>query len=394
MGDSVLGGDEYMRFVPMRFNHKAEALDNNGAATADMACPRCHMEIIPPLLEVPPLFISIIGAPASGKSYFLATMTWELRRLLPRAGISFTDADALGNAPLREYEDSLFMNPRPDQPTEIRKTQQHDTRLHKTAIMDGSPVRLPLPMQFSLWPTSQHPHYREPYRVGRVIVCYDNAGEDCLPGADVSGPTVVRHLAESSALFMLYDPLQDPRFRRLAAESQSGSADLRGSETAPAGVLTRQEMVLNEMASRIRRFLGLSQNQRLSQPLIVIVSKFDILSHPADIDISQEPYKGLDTDEGPLALNVQRVEDVSRRLETLFRRISPEFATVAEALSDNVTYIPVSSLGCSPRLVQTGERQFYGVRPADIHPKWVTVPLLYCMTRHGYSLLSHSRVLR
>ena len=43
-----------------------------------------------PMLEMPPCFLSILGAaPACGKSYFLASMTWRLRKILPscfRAG--------------------------------------------------------------------------------------------------------------------------------------------------------------------------------------------------------------------------------------------------------------------------------------------------------------------
>ncbi len=34
-----------------------------------------------PMMEMEPLFLSILGAPASGKSYFLTAMTWQLRRL-------------------------------------------------------------------------------------------------------------------------------------------------------------------------------------------------------------------------------------------------------------------------------------------------------------------------
>jgi hypothetical protein len=35
------------------------------------------------MLEMEPLFLSILGAPASGKSYFLTAMTWQLRQALP-----------------------------------------------------------------------------------------------------------------------------------------------------------------------------------------------------------------------------------------------------------------------------------------------------------------------
>ena len=47
------------------------------------------------MILVSPLFISLIGAPASGKSYFLTTMVWELRRLMPKLKLLFSDADPL-----------------------------------------------------------------------------------------------------------------------------------------------------------------------------------------------------------------------------------------------------------------------------------------------------------
>ena len=45
-----------------------------------------------------PVFASIMGSPSCGKSYFLAAMTWRLRKVLPRYfGLSFGDADPIGD---------------------------------------------------------------------------------------------------------------------------------------------------------------------------------------------------------------------------------------------------------------------------------------------------------
>ncbi len=64
------------------------------------------------MLEMEPLFLSILGAPASGKSYFLTAMTWQLRRILPiHFKVDFTDADPASNRALNDCEESLFLNP-------------------------------------------------------------------------------------------------------------------------------------------------------------------------------------------------------------------------------------------------------------------------------------------
>ena len=98
IGDPVLGADAALRFLPSRFTPEGNAVDAAGMSCPDMACPRCHLRIPQAASEMPPLFLSIVGATASGKSYFLTSMTWELRNTLAsNFAISFTDTDAVNN---------------------------------------------------------------------------------------------------------------------------------------------------------------------------------------------------------------------------------------------------------------------------------------------------------
>ena len=187
-------------------------------------------------------------------------MIWTLRRLLPQACITFSDADPVANSPIHEYEQSLFLNPQPDEPTEIRKTQQDDSKLHRSAILEGAAVRFPLPLAFLMWPMHNHPRFDRAHNIGRVVTLYDNAGEDYLPSADDSTSAAVRHLAMSQILVVLYDPTQDPRFR---AECRSRNPQLahglRPGSSQPS-VILRQETILREAETRIRRYLKLSQS--------------------------------------------------------------------------------------------------------------------------------------
>ncbi|MBL7133574.1 MAG: hypothetical protein ISS78_05705 [Phycisphaerae bacterium] len=385
--DPILAGNEILRFAPSRFTVKGEALDPRGVPTSDIACPRCHLQIPEALLEVSPIFISIIGSPASGKSYFLTTMSWQLRALLPKAGLSFSDADPVGSSPIHEYERTLFMNLRPDEPTEIHKTQPDDRDLHKTATIEGMPIRFPLPLQFLLWPTADHPAYHQGHRVGRVVVLYDNAGEDFQPGREDARSAAIQHLSRSAILLMLMDPTQEPRLRALCRSSDPQiTHGLRPEGQAPPVVL-RQETILREAAVRMRRYLGISQTERLDKPLIVVVPKFDIMEDVTGLSIAEEPYTQTKGD-GGLRLKMAEVERVSDALREVLKEHCPEFVATADGVSEFVRYIPVSSLGCSPEVITRGKKTFYGIRPSDVKPKWVTVPLVYCLTRWSRNILA------
>ena len=394
LGDPVAGSNEYARFLPTRFTVQGEAVDGRGFATSDLACPRCHLQVPESMLEVKPVFISIVGSPASGKSYFLTTMTWELRQLMPRAFLTFSDADPVANSALHEYEQTLFLNAKPDEPTEIRKTQTDDPRLYRTSRIDEAAIRYPVPFQFTLWPTAEHPYFSRAHQVGRILILYDNAGEDFLPGVEDINSAAVQHLARSSILFFLFDPAQDPR-TRVVCQSQDPQLahGLRPGSGAPV-VLLRQETLLRQAAVRIRRYHGMSEDQRVSKPLIVIVPKFDILESAVGISLRQEPY--VETgDDSAVTVDTESIEQTSESIRRLFRRLCPEFVATAESLSSIVRYVPTSSLGQSPEYIRRGKRSFYGIRPKDVRPEWVTVPLLYCLAKWAPGLVgAHGRSAR
>lgn len=385
LGDPVLGPDEYLRFQPTRFTLEGAALDPRGTPTRVLACPRCRAVLPEALLEVAPLFVSLVGAPASGKSHLLAALSWQLRALLPRAHVAFTDVDTAANRVVHEYEQTLFMNPRPDEPTEIDKTQRDDPRLYRTVLLDDQPVRLPAPLQFSLWPTGAHPQRARATRVGRVLVLYDNAGEDFLPGAEEPSSAVTEHLARTHVLLFLFDPTQDPRF---AARAGASGPEL-GGRPAGAPSAVRQETVLREAVLRMRRLRGLSATEPLRRPLIVAVSKLDAWEHLLPAPVGDEPVVVTSPAER-LEVATARIEAVSDAVRSVLLELCPELVTTAEGLTDVVRFVPVSSLGRAPERIERDEYVFYGVRPRDVAPRWVAAPLLYCLARWAPGLVTAS----
>ncbi|MDB5354719.1 MAG: hypothetical protein JWN24_1172 [Phycisphaerales bacterium] len=384
-GDPVLGPDAPMRFLPSRFNPSGQALDARGMVCQTLACPECHLVIPRVLVETEPLFASIVGVSASGKSYFLTAMSWELRRRLPmHFAVTFSDADAVANRTLNHYEELLFLPPDPSRPVQLEKTDTVGQLLYDQIRFGQQVVSLPRPILFTMRPSSRHPNIEAVGQLSRVVCLYDNAGEHFNPGEDTTSSPVTQHLGRSRVLMFLYDPTQDPRFR---ARCRGLSADPQLDEQTPT---RRQETILLETAARVRQFAGLPTTATLERPLVIVVPKADVWGSLIGLDLSQEPIFANAVAGGALdAVDVGRVEDVSTLVREMLLETAPEFIAAAEEFCAHVVYIPISALGTSPE-VQEGRPGLW-VRPAKIRPRWVTVPFLYMFARWSHDLIGGVR---
>jgi hypothetical protein len=365
VGDPIVGEQAYQRFRPSRFNIAGDALDARGMTCQQLACPRCHLEIARPLIEMAPFFVSIVGAPSAGKSYFLATMAWQMRQMASRFGFSFADGDPTANQELQKYEQLLFTNTDPDTPIAIRKTDPHDGALHQTATLDGQTMTFPRPFQFTISPQPKYFDTSDRDCPFRSLVLYDNAGEHFQPGADTPGSPVTLHLAESRVAMFVFDPLQDARFRAHCSSAEP--------QAAAGASVSRQEVIFNEMAARIRRYRGLGQAEKHDRPLVVILAKADAWLDPAVYN--EEPL--LEGD--PAGLSLATINRVSDHCRDLLAQHCPEMLDAVEGFARRVVFIPVSALGTSPEKVTQAETSFLGVRPRHIDPHWAYVPLLWAL---------------
>jgi len=371
LGDPKLTSDHQLRFLPSRFTPEGNALDARGMTCTTLACPRCHLSVPRVLTEVEPLFVSILGAPTSGKSFFLASMTWHLRRVLStRFATSFTDVDTTSNSSLNAYEESLFLSPTPDEVVPlgglIKKTEEQGD-LYDSVRYGRQTVSYVRPFIFSLRPQAGHPYAHEAARLSHVLCVYDNAGEHFLPGGDKSSTPATRHLARSQLLFCLFDPTQDQRLRARCRNIQGGSSAYERDR------LSRQETILNEAAARVRRHAGLASNARHDKPLIVVLSKSDEWAHLLETVPADDPY--VVTRDGLGGLNSEAVLEQSQAIRRLMLEYCPEIVSAAEDFSTKVTYVAVSSLG--ERLEPHPQSGKMGIRPRNIRPHWVTVPMVY-----------------
>ncbi|MBQ2789175.1 MAG: hypothetical protein IJE97_06020 [Thermoguttaceae bacterium] len=380
LGDYKLGEMERVRFLPTQFTADGFAIDAKGFPCKDLACPHCHLRLPTAALEAPSTFMSIVGAPASGKSYFLASSIWTLRKTLPRNfSISFQDADPEMNAPLQRYEALHFLN-ESDQIAQIEKTETEGD-LYDVVKQGDENIVYPRSFVFLASKTSS-----DGSRASAATVnLYDNAGESWLPTRDADSATfpATRHIARSRCIFFIYDPTQDARFRAVCRQFSNdpqlglGDADALGARRKTD---SRQELVLSEMIKRVRSHRQMRLSDRYTNPLIVVVSKFDIWRSLTPTIDSTPPIDVRKVNGTRRAvLRTDKIRAASAAVRRVLLEHTPEFPLAAEQFASNVVYIPTSATGVSP--VHDAKTNQTGFRAKDLKPIWADVPMLYALSQ-------------
>jgi hypothetical protein len=377
-GDPRLGHEEQLRFLPSSFTVDGEAIDLRGMPCRGLACPSCHLPLPRPVIEYEPLFVSILGTPSCGKTYYLTALSWQMRQILPRDfAISFADADPTFNVGITEGERMLFLNENPKQAVPlaslIEKTKLAGER-YQTVYEGDHGVRFLKPYLFTIRVSDKHPNFQRASELSRLLVLYDNAGEHFMPGREEPGAPVTQHMAKSEVLLFLFDPTQDPRFRRLY-ETVNPDAALMNLRSE------RQDMVLREAAARVRRLLGLKATAKHKERLVIVVTKCDTWSKLIDDDLSIEPWR---VKNGLAGLDRDRIAKRSDAIRSLLEKTCPEVVAAAEDFSAQVVYMGVSALGRAPvpleaRNADGAKIMVPGIRPIDIKPSGVIVPFLHAL---------------
>jgi hypothetical protein len=372
-------GEAPQRFLPSRFTPEGFAVDAKGMVCRGLACPHCHLDVLREMLETEPLFLSIAGDQASGKSYFLTAMIQQLREVLfHEFRVRFDDADPASNSVLTGYIESLFGRQDDDAPVPlgelIAKTQMAGD-LYVPVTFGPQIVSYPRPFVFSLQPTAEHPGAKGRARLSRMLCLYDNAGEHFRPNANRVTNPCADHLALSRAVLFLFDPSQDRKFR----------AECRGETQSKAGGVppSQQITILNEVAKRVRDYKGLPPDQACETPLVVVLTKFDAWSHLLSDDDGSDPW-ATPPRAGFALLDRDRIRARSGRLRELMMRYCRDVVAAAEGFAREVTYIAVSALAdhYEPGRLHVDERsKLVSIRPRDVRPYWAAVPVLFALSR-------------
>jgi hypothetical protein len=378
IGDPRLGPDAPQRFLPTHFDLAGNAIDIRGMSCQDIACPACHLRIPRSTLYYRPFFVSIAGTPSCGKSFFLASMSWQLRKILPREFlVTFSDADGECNKILNDYEEQLFFSPEAGRLVKLAKTDVVGD-WYSTVHYENQSVTYPKPFYFDAVPLEGHFREEKRKQISRMVCLYDNAGESFLPGSDTVNAPVTRHLGLAEAWLYCFDPTQDPRAR---AALDGKSADVQVTDKL---VTARQDTVLNEMVNRIRRHSNLGLKEKTDKPLIVVCTKFDAWSSL----LAEPELKAAWSRAASLAqsvVNLTYIQKVSEAVRGLFEKICPEVVAVSRSISNNVYFVPVSATGTAPvKDPQTGK---YMMRTDMLQPQWCEVPMLLALSLRAPSLV-------
>ena len=380
LDDERLGVDAPQRFRPTHFDVQGNAVDVKGLSCQDLACPTCHLRIPRSVLAYRPFFLSIVGTPSCGKSYYLASMAWQLRKTLPKTfNVLMADSDGECNRILNASEEELFFNPDPSNLAKLDKTDLSGDGYSQVQFGDQS-VTYPKPFYFDLRPNNRHRQAANSKKQARLLCVYDNAGESFLPGADTVSNPVTKHLGLAEAWLFCFDPSQDPRLRGLL---KGKSADFQFNDSP---VTARQETVLNEMVVRIRKHSEMGLKDQSDKPLIVVCTKFDAWS--SLMKPLPNPW-ALPKDEKTHVLNLSNIQKVSSELRSLLYEHSPEVVSSAEAISSQVYFVPVSATGCTP--VRDETHGDYRIRTDSIAPLWCEVPVLLALAHRAPKLIRVAR---
>ncbi|PHX79722.1 MAG: hypothetical protein CK541_03635 [Opitutia bacterium] len=356
-GDPILGSDVRLRFQPTRFNDQGLALDPMGLACTDIACPHCRRQLPPGYLDRTHHIISLIGAPSAGKSYYLAVLTRTLQERLPEDfNLAFKDGDPSGNMLLNQMRNTLFSAATPEEAL-LGKTALEGATYERLPRL-GRMVSLPRPFIYSI------------SRTGRVrdetsVILYDNAGEHFEPGIDIHDSPGAMHVATSSGLIFLFDPTANARFKSRLIGVEDPQLTLKGR-------IDQQDSILAEMETRMKRVLGLAQEERIKTPLAFVVGKSDtwekLLSHPLETVV-----KDGTLDLAAVARNSSRVRDV-------LVSICPGLVASVESLAEQVSYFAATSFGHTPVMIQAGPNKGrIAPDPQRLAPAHVAEPLYWVM---------------
>jgi len=358
-GDPILGEQHLQRFHATRFNDRGQALDAMSIPAPELACPHCRRKLPQGFLDTPHLIFSIVGAPSSGKSYYLSVLIKTLPTVLfQNFGVTFRDADPSSNVILNQMKTQLFSAATP-QEAFLAKTELEGA-MYETLPRLGRKVPLPKPFIFNLSnPRDESQDFS--------VVFYDNAGEHFEPTRDSAESPGAQHIAAASGIFFLFDPLHNAEFKRRLTGLEDPQVESRRMD--------QQDIILAETEVRIKSLLGLDARQRIATPFAVILGKSDTWLHLLGGGPIELPVRGGRLDATVVARNSTRVRD-------FLRDICPAIVANAEAVSSDVMYFAASPLGCSPvEFTDARGVKLIGPDPQRLDPRSVEDATLWVLSR-------------
>ena len=367
IGDPILGNDYQRRFIPKKWDSNGIALDDFDIPCPDTACPHCHERLPAGFGEFKQYIYSIVGAPSSGKSYYLAVLLKQLKRyLFHKFEISFMDQDPEYNIQINEVIQTLF-SARSAVEGRIIKTDMRGGN-YKSVNRNGKEVDLPKPSIFNISQTNVE-------NTDSSIVFYDNAGEHFLPSHSGADEFQILHVAKASCLFFLYDPLVNIDIRHDLSNIESDQLKRKSD-------LDQQPSILAQMNVKISRVLGKPTSEKLETPLAILIGKCDIWhSLVPNWDKIVNPINNDNF------LLQEAIDSNSNIIRNFLNDYAPDIVATAERISREVRYFPFSSFGHKPKEYKfVNQQDNMEVRdiapdPSRIEPHMIEIPTVWALSK-------------
>jgi hypothetical protein len=109
----------------------------------------------------------------------------------------------------------------------------------------------------------------------------------------------------------------------------------------------------------------------------------EITNEPPFYEIPGQPVQSI---------NLDRIRLVSDAVGNLLQQFCPEIVAAAQGFARELTFVPVSATGRGPEVdPATGS---LGIRPRNIEPYWVEVPLLFALSQWARGLVGAQQVIK
>jgi len=320
---------------------------NSGLFADEWACPHCHNPLPTYFPDVDSHIISVVGAPASGKTNFITVLLNEIQKNGFHLGLS------------RHAQDVGVVD---DQKTTNKYNKYYNKLYQKGEDLGKTDTR-------------ESDHYPLIYelrsnvsRAGKkknlFLVFYDSAGEVFSDMSKMQRQA--RYLGNSSGIIYLLDSFQIP-------DVAKGLISLGVPIPKVAGNF---HMVLDQIRQVLEKQGKLKLNKPSQLPVAFTFSKMDALMEdhlvPPDFTLREPSYH-----EQYRVYNPEEVKIVSDEVKSLLIRWDQEaLIESVKSMFAHHAYFSISALGSTPKLGKIDE----------VKPHRVLDPLLYILDQLNFSL--------
>ncbi|OBR62607.1 hypothetical protein A7K91_03085 [Paenibacillus oryzae] len=322
--------------------------DNHGMLTRKRLCPHCHNELPLPSGKVPSNIISIVGASASGKSVYMASLIHTLQQT---TASNFSAACMPLNAEIsrrfrQNYEEPIFER----------------GMMISTTLRDV--VQEPFIFQF---------RFKDETIPPLTLVFFDVAGEGMVDDAYLD--IYASHIKNSAGILFMVDPMQIKTIRdRLLVRFGDRQEEFPSQYDEP------REIVI----SLFQNFIGHEEKSATDIPTAVVITKSDMLQHLKEEDgeyirPNSNVFKNVVHQR---SLDLDEFNNINGEVTRFIEKVDRPFKDALDVYFRDTAYFAVSALGANPV-----NKQITGV----VNPIRVDEPLIWLLYKLQYIEGSRSK---